>query len=584
VPACMLADRLREDQSHESSRRLLALCLAILDAYSDLHRRGVIHTDVHPNNVLAGGEKTITIRILDFGLSRVPSVERLATPFRGAVPFFIDPACAAAMRDESTMPQADEASEQYALAALLRLLLAGKPYLDFYLQRSEMLRQIVEDRPLPFVRQGVRPWLEVERVLNRALDKDPARRFPSISAFAEQLAEAGREQAPGILIRTDDPAKSLLRGVLERISPGGAAFAQSRNGIPLCSVNTGVAGVAYALYRMAQSREDAELLSVADLWADTAARHVNEEMALYNDELDLTPTSVGRISLFHTVAGVACVRALVSYALGNEASASASVSRFISASRGPYHCLDLTLGRSGTLLGCAALLDRAPLEAAAARSALSELGEQIADEIKASIADLPVAPGEALNFGIAHGWAGVLFCLLRWSESSGNAPDPRVKSWLEELASHAEPIGKGLRWPWTGAGQSGREVFMPGWCNGSAGFVHLWTLPDRAFGTDDFLSFAERAAWNAWEETINIGDLCCGAAGRAYSLLNLYRHTGDAAWLERARQLGDQAAAAVARWSLQPCSLYKGEIGVALLASDLDCPELSGMRLFDREV
>jgi serine/threonine-protein kinase len=66
-------------------------------------------------------------------------------------------------------------------------------------------------------------------------------------------------------------------------------------------------------------------------------------------------------------------------------------------------------------------------------------------------------------------------------------------------------------------------------------------------------------------------------------MLNLYRHTGDGAWLDRARALAEDAARTIGRWSLRRDSLYKGEIGVALLLADLERPELSCMPLFDRE-
>jgi serine/threonine-protein kinase len=66
-------------------------------------------------------------------------------------------------------------------------------------------------------------------------------------------------------------------------------------------------------------------------------------------------------------------------------------------------------------------------------------------------------------------------------------------------------------------------------------------------------------------------------------MLDLYRHTGDGVWHDRARALGNDAARGIAEWSLRRDSLYKGEIGVALLLADLEIPELSCMPLFDRE-
>ena len=101
---------------------------------------------------------------------------------------------------------------------------------------------------------------------------------------------------------------------------------------------------------------------------------------------------------------------------------------------------------------------------------------------------------------------------------------------------------------------------------------------------DEPARLAARCGWNAWEARSAAADLCCGWVGRAYALLALYRHTGDGAWLERARQLADQARRAFARstWR-RPLSLFKGRAGLAVLAADLSRPERSAFPLFERE-
>jgi serine/threonine-protein kinase len=123
-----------------------------------------------------------------------------------------------------------------------------------------------------------------------------------------------------------------------------------------------------------------------------------------------------------------------------------------------------------------------------------------------------------------------------------------------------------------------------GWCNGSAGYVFLWTLAYQMTGAEPFLRLAQGAAWDSWEAAgPSGGSLCCGWAGRAYALLNLYKCTGDGAWWERARELGRRAAAGGASPAAMKHSLYKGEAGVALLAADLAQPASSCMPLFEAE-
>ena len=168
---------------------------------------------------------------------------------------------------------------------------------------------------------------------------------------------------------------------------------------------------------------------------------------------------------------------------------------------------------------------------------------------------------------------------------------PNMAERLKQLGECAEPLGRGLRWQWDltrSANQPGG--YMPGWCNGSTGYVFLWTLAHKLLGDSKYLEWAEGAAWNAAEVPSPIGNLCCGMAGQAYALLNLYRHTGETAWLSRARDAARYAVVATneartrkdyEQFALRPESLYKGELGIAVLAADLDRPEHARMPLFE---
>ena len=75
--------------------------------------------------------------------------------------------------------------------------------------------------------------------------------------------------------------------------------------------------------------------------------------------------------------------------------------------------------------------------------------------------------------------------------------------------------------------------------------------------------------------------LCCGLAGRAYALLNLYRHTKETVWLDRARDLAARAARVGNIPKEYSHSLYKGEFGLAVLAADLDQPNEATMPFFE---
>ena len=491
-----------------------------------------------------------------------------------------------AHRSGQTLPSASFLGEQYAVAACLYRLATGGHYLDFSLEPEETLRQIAEDPPLPFTAHGVPAWPQLETILAQCLAKRPERRLADVETLARRLdavatPATGTPQQPDVDLA---PARILLEDVLQRLGLDGPLIPKGLSAAPTSSLNYGAAGIAYALYRLACARDDASLLALADVWVTLARAHMHERSGCYSDELDITPETVGRISTFHTAAGVEAVATLIAHARGDADARQSALAGFLEHSRPPSASLDLTLGRSSTLLACALLFEALMTVDTAESDALRRFGDTTMGGIWTEIAAYPPVPdcAEIEYLGMAHGWAGLVYSALRWSAVTGAAPPAGAMARLEELVSCAEPWGRGLRWR---VHTSGAGAYMAGWCNGSAGFVHLFTLAHRMLGDDRWQSLAERAAWHSWEAGGPVSSLCCGCAGQAYALLNLHRHSGDPAWLRRAREL--TARAALAPWDGEPQgrddSLYKGRVGVALLAADIEVPELARMPFVEPE-
>ena len=96
-----------------------------------------------------------------------------------------------------------------------------------------------------------------------------------------------------------------------------------------------------------------------------------------------------------------------------------------------------------------------------------------------------------------------------------------------------------------------------------------------------YLDLAYGAAWRSWDAAEPAVTLCCGLAGRAYALLNMYRNTGETRWLDRARDLAMRSAREGNIPAEYPHSLYKGEFGLAVLAADLEQPDQAMMPFFE---
>jgi serine/threonine-protein kinase len=363
------------------------------------------------------------------------------------------------------------------------------------------------------------------------------------------------------------------------VSPGGELYRRPESvEAPRCSVNYGVSGIALALCRIAMARDDPSLLALADHWATMSLRHSERDDAFVSEALDITPAVTGSVSPYHRESGVHCVRALVAAALGNETLQLRAIEAFLETARRPGDGPDLTLGRSGLLVACALLRDVSTGDAVAS---LDALARTILDEIWAELDALPPigSEGDDGYAGIAHGWAGYAYAALLWCGAAGVAVPSGVPRRLEELAGLATPVGRGLVWPV----RPGRPDTMSGWCHGSAGYVHLWLVAADALGDDGLRELAVRAGWHAWEAPDRVGSLCCGMAGRAYSMLALHRAIGGEDWLRRAEQLADSAVYGIDQFDLPPHSLWKGFTGIAVLAEDLADPGAAAMPLFERE-
>lgn len=174
---------------------VLELVARVCDAVDHAHRRGVLHRDLKPSNVLVtdAGEP----RVLDFGVARLSaSVEAQATTrtldllaasdgrdeIVGTLPFMAPEAL------DSFFGAADTRADVYALGAMLYLACAGRLPIDVLgVSLPEAARRVTEVDPVPLGRLDRACAGDIETIAAKALEKDPARRYASAAALAEDL-------------------------------------------------------------------------------------------------------------------------------------------------------------------------------------------------------------------------------------------------------------------------------------------------------------------------------------------------------------------------------------------------------------
>jgi serine/threonine protein phosphatase PrpC len=163
------------------------IALKLARAVAALHRAGIIHRDIKPDNVIleAGG----SLKLIDLGVVRVPGLEEFS-------PDNI-PGTRAYMAPEMFEGEAgNEATDIYALGVTMFHAFTGQyPYGN--LDATSPPRR---DRPMDFstLRPDLPAW--VQAALSRAIAVDPAKRYHDMTEFAFEM-EAGPARAPTVIRR-----------------------------------------------------------------------------------------------------------------------------------------------------------------------------------------------------------------------------------------------------------------------------------------------------------------------------------------------------------------------------------------------
>jgi serine/threonine protein kinase len=161
---------------------IIAVGAHIADALAALHAAGVIHCDVKPENVVVLREPApgqSAVKVIDFGVARMVDEPPTDDPAVAGTPAYMAP--------EQWRGQPQLASDVYALGATLFEAIAGEP--PFSGALAALMAHHLEARPPrpSWLRaEADRVPIELERVVLRALVKDPAQR-PSMRELADEL-------------------------------------------------------------------------------------------------------------------------------------------------------------------------------------------------------------------------------------------------------------------------------------------------------------------------------------------------------------------------------------------------------------
>ena len=181
LPGGTLAERARSgDVTRAEALEWLGQAALALDA---AHAQGIVHRDVKPPNLLFDGRGEL--RVVDFGIARVIDDTSGGMTAAGTVlgtAGYLSPEQA---RGEPATP----ASDRYSLGVVAyELLTGGRPF-ERGSATAEAIAHAHEPVP-PASERGTGLPPSVDAVFERALAKDPGRRFQSATAFVAALRDA----------------------------------------------------------------------------------------------------------------------------------------------------------------------------------------------------------------------------------------------------------------------------------------------------------------------------------------------------------------------------------------------------------
>ena len=189
-------------REHGSLDPVLAveIVMQILKAARFAHRRGVVHRDIKPHNVIVDDEGRA--KVTDFGIARAGASDMTETGSIMGTAQYLSP-------EQAQGHPVDARADLYSIGIVLYELLTGAPPFAAESPVTIALKQVSED-PVPPMQLNPAVSPALDAVVMRALRKEPAARFHDADAFIAALESALAGGYPEAVAFVDEDPLEVL--------------------------------------------------------------------------------------------------------------------------------------------------------------------------------------------------------------------------------------------------------------------------------------------------------------------------------------------------------------------------------------